>query len=328
MSNSQQRFTEFLHTRGASLCAAVALLVLTLVSYSRGEIDMPGNAAGLVFDSADGWLPDNLFSLILNVGLLCMLSEALVAVNKGFNIMRSMTSMWSMMFLVFECMWPGVSARFSGATLMPVIYIVAMVLLYSCFERPDRRRRVFLIFFMLAVSSLFNYCYMFMIPVFALGLLQMRVLSLRSAIAAMLGVVTPLWILLGSGLVTIDDLHWPGFATPLSHIERTDVMLLVLSVGYVGLTGVGFLIGNAFKMLSYNAKNRAYNGFLALSLVAVIMLCAIDYANMTGYVTLLAVTASYQVAHYFTLRRSTRSYIPVMLIIVGAMIVGMLRATL
>lgn len=308
------QLTQILHSRVAALGAAALLAIIVAVSFFSGDIVPIMGNRGLAFPSTNLWIAFGGLSTCVNIVLLYGIAAGLSALNKAFNIMRSLTSLWAAMFLMFQCGTPMVSGQFSGSSVLAVIFLIVTAELFSCYGNPRRRRPVFLIFFILSGSSFFQYGYMFYIPVVALGMVQMRIMNARTAVAALLGVITPPWILFGTGILTFDDVSWPHFVSSLSAIDRPEVLSQLVATGATALLGIGFFVGNVFKLLSYNARNRAFNGFFAVMMLATIVLLAIDYNNLALYATLLSLLSAYQVAHFFSSRRHPKSYISILVV--------------
>lgn len=304
--------TSFLHSRGATLTAAVILTVLTAIAVTDGDvIPIEGNR-GLLYPSTNTWLSQGWASAIASLCVTMVVAAAASALNKRYNIMRSLTSLWATMYIVMVCGFPSICGQFSGATLLPAIFVIASALLYRTYDNPGRRRSLFLIFFILSGASLFQYGYMFYIPVFAIGMIQMKVMNLKSLLAAAMGVITPPWVLFGSGLADIDSVQWPEFVNSLTVIESRDKILLLAGLGFTALLGVGFFMGNVMKLLSYNARNRAFNGFPAIGLIFTIIFIVVDYHNLALYSSLLCLLTAYQAAHFFSSRRQPQSYIVIL----------------
>lgn len=311
----QSDITAFSHTRKASLLMALIAVAATLVAYMRGDVTPIIGNRGLAFLSANEWLDPGATSLWINLALNIGIVILSTTLNKTFNIMRSLTALWGSLFIVMQCALPMFIGQFYGGTLLCLIMIGIIALMFSVYGYTDRRRRIFMIFFLLSAASFIQYAFMFYIPVLLIGLVQMRALNPRSFVAAFIGIVTPPWILIGSGIISISDLRWPEFISTLTVLDRPEMIHTFSTIGVTVLTGIVFLCGNFMKLLSYNARFRAYNGFLTLLMSATILLIFIDYSNLSIYVPLLNFTAAYQIAHFFSNRRSRGSYIPIALIV-------------
>lgn len=312
---TQRELTAALHSRNCTALFISIVVIGTFVAYNAGAVIPIVGSRGLAFPSANEWLGVGQLSLWLNLALNGAIAVLAVAINKTYNIMRSLTGLWGSLFILFQGSLPMVAGQFYGGTLMCAVMLLIMSMMFSCYGDTTRRRRVFMIFLLLSAGSFIQYAYMFYIPVMFAGLVQMRIFDMKSVTAALLGLFTPPWILFGCGILSPDDVRWPEFVGTLSMLEVSDIVKIFVPVGLTALLGIVFFCGNVMKLLSYNAKNRANNGFLALLMIATVILILVDYSNLSIYVPLLSLTSAYQAAHFFSLRRHKRSYIPLLIIV-------------
>ena len=228
-------------------------------------------------------------------------------------MLRSLTSLVATMFLVLQAAVPSALGQFYGGTILALLVMVCCGLLFSAFGERLGQRHVFLGFFLFAGAAFTQVGYLFFLPAILLGVMQMRIFSLKSFLAALLGTITPPWILFGLGLVTPDHLQWPGMAFELWHLfESNDMVPTFVTIGATLLTGIGFTVANLMKILSYNSRVRAYNGFLTMMLIYTSVLVVLNFGNFMFYVPLLNCLVAYQIGHFFTYRRSNRSYVAIL----------------
>lgn len=301
---------EFFHSRGAMVLAMLMLTVATCVAYSSGVVEaLPGNR-GLLLPSANQWFDAGEGSLIANLLVLAGLTMAISLLDKGYNLMRSLTSLWGTGFVLLLLPVPLLAGQFYGGTLLCGAMILIMALMFSTYAQSHPQRRIFLMFFILSVCMLFQYAFMFYMLISLAGLAQMRVMNLKSLTAAAIGIITPPWILIGSGIVSADAIHWPQFVNTLSELDKPEMIQMFCAVGVTIVGGIVFLSLNLLKILSYNAKMRACNGFISLVMCCTILLIFIDWINFWIYVPLLCMSVAFQISMYFTNNRRRLSYIP------------------
>ena len=80
---------------------------------------------------------------------------------------------------------------------------------------------------------------------------------------------------------------------------------------------VGFICGTTalLRILGYNARARAYNGFLALLGVYTGVLAIINFTALDTYVPLLNAGVAMQVGHFFRASATRRGYIVILALI-------------
>lgn len=305
--------TAFLHGKSATIVAAVFAFVSCVVAWQRSAVIPIEGDLGVGFPSANMWIASARTSAIVNMALTAVVALAMLYINRVFNVLRSLTSLVATMFLVLQAAVPSALGQFYGGTILALLVMVCCGLLFSAFGERLGQRHVFLGFFLFAGAAFTQVGYLFFLPAILLGVMQMRIFSLKSFLAALLGTITPPWILFGLGLVTPDHLQWPGMAFELWHLfESNDMVPTFVTIGATLLTGIGFTVANQMKILSYNSRVRAYNGFLTMMLIYTSVLVVLNFGNFMFYVPLLNCLVAYQIGHFFTYRRSNRSYVAIL----------------
>lgn len=307
--------SQYLHSRGfAALLMAIAVTG-ALAAYSGGDIiPLPGDK-GLALPSPNHWVSSRLWSLGISLSLSLTVAMMTVYINRAYNVLRSMTMLFVGIFFIMQAATPSLINQLYGGIIACTVLITCTLTLFSIYGRPDSTRRVFLIFFLAALTALCQYTLLFYLPLLLIGCLQMRVLNLRSFLAAVTGCVTPLWIFIGFGIITPADFRWPDFVSYFAMMTSREIAPIAATVAVTMLIGVLFSLLNLMKILSYNSRTRAYNGFISLLLFATVLLIIFDFVDMVVYVPLLNCCAAFQVGHFFTLRRGRRSYIGIFVII-------------
>lgn len=292
----------------------VVACVLAWVAYAKGGVVPLGGPLGIGLTPAREWLGSPLSSLVASVACTVSMGVLIIYVNRAFNVFRSLTSLVAGLFFIMQTSLPSVMDRFYGGDLMGVMMMICVVLLFSSWSDGACQRRIFLIFFLIALAGFTDLSYLLYLPVFLVGCVQMRVFDLRTFLAAGMGVITPPWILFGFGLVDPGVLHWPELVVAWSMFSDPDVVTALVVTGFTLVIGVGFTVANLLKILSYNSRVRAFNGFLTLLLFATGLFSILNFNNFAFYIPLLNCLTAYQIAHFFTYRRDRRSYIPILII--------------
>ncbi len=311
---SERDLTVFLHTRGCAVVMSAIACLLAWIAYDEGNIVLLGDPLGIGLPPAREWISSPIMSFIASVGSAAVMGLLMLYVNRAFNVFRSLTSLVAGVFFIMQTSLPSVMTRFYGGDLMGLLMLFCVVLLFSSWSDPNSQKRIFLIFFLIALAAFSDLAYLLYLPIFLLGCVQMRVLDLRTFIAAGLGFITPPWILFGFGIVEPSMLHWPDWVVAWAMFSDSGVIAALVVTGFTLLIGIGFTVANLMKILSYNSRVRAFNGFLTLLLCATGLFSIINFNNFAFYIPLLNCLTAYQIAHFFTYRRHRRSYIPILLL--------------
>lgn len=307
--------TRLLHSRAFGVGVGLLAVVCGFLYYFGGYQTQLVGDKGLVLESANGWVSQPLSNFFIGICCSGITVGLMLLLNKIYNVLRSMTSLYIAFFAVMQLATPGLFTQFYTGTVLAIVAPMCMLWLFSCFRDPGATRHIFLIFLLLSFFTATQYCYAFYLPVFLAGLAQMQVFNGRSLTAALLGMLTPWWIMFGFGIITPDEVRLPDFVSIFSVIDHEDTYLLLITIGLtVGMMLACYVL-NLLKTIAYNAKARAINGsFMLMALVTVVALC-IDYRNIISYVPLLNFLASMEAAHYFSTHRAEKSFVAILLLL-------------
>ena len=296
---TQQDITRLAHSRTAGDCIAILSLSLAGVA---GWL-RPATA------ETSAWLP-GVWGFCIALFLTAVIAASLRLLNKAFNPLRSDTALTSALVLTLFSALPPVATSFYPGLLLAAVMMGVSLLLFTTFGRPRAgRRRVFLMFTVLSGLGFLSPCFLYYIPLLLVGCIQMRTFSLKTLLAAILGVLTPPWILIGSGWLSIDALHFPKFEIPALEVGNPFSITLLAVAALSILTALMFLGANLIKVLAYNSQSRAMNGFYSIPLLGSVLLTILDFNNLIIYVPIIMAMTAYQASHFFAQHRFPLSWI-------------------
>jgi hypothetical protein len=143
----------------------------------------------------------------------------------------------------------------------------------------------------------------------------MRCTNPRTIVAALLGIITPWWIAWGVGAIHIGSVREWQFVSIFSALDSMNLVQVLVYAATSFFVCIGFCLVNLIRIYSYNARTRAYNGFIVLLAVITQILILVDYNRFVIYLPMLNVCAAIQVGHFFVINRRKRSYIGVLCVI-------------
>ena len=217
-----------------------------------------------------------------------------------------------MMFVtVFLCATlsnPVVSTSLGTPTLLALALVVCTYVMFGTFQQRDSQSVAFLITMILTVCAMQSFVFALYIPVFIVGFFQMRIFTLRTLLAVLVGIVVPVWTataLDGStGAGAPADLLG-GIATLRGGVDAG----LLLQPMFMVAVGTIFGLSNALTLISYRQQLRAYNGFVNVMAVATVLFMVADVSHAEAYAVVANMLAAVQVAHFFTIRKMPKLYI-------------------
>lgn len=281
-----------------------------------GHVHTPApGSPGLWLTGPDRWISDPVISWIISVAASCAIGFLMALVNKVFNLLRTVSVAFVGYFMVMQAATPMALTGFDGGELLALTALVCMSLLYSVYQEPQMTQRIFLLFFLIAGGSVVEYGFALYIPVFLLGCYQMRVLVPRTVIAAIVGLLVPVWILWGFGVIDPACIMIPPMPDPVLIFNRSEAIPQAISVGLTLVAGLYFGSANVIKVIALNARSRAFNGLLSAIGAFTGLLCILDFTNVAFYVTLLNACTAMQAGLYMKLYATRRAYAPVLAVL-------------
>ena len=134
----------------------------------------------------------------------------LVALNKTFNFIRSVTWVYASVFMMLNASNPITSGMLYSGTIISLAVAIIAFAMFASFEQRRSQRNVFTAFAVIATLSMLQYAFLYLLPVVALGFMLMKVMNLRSTLAMLIGIITPFCIVLVLQLASFSDFPVPS----------------------------------------------------------------------------------------------------------------------
>lgn len=304
--------TRELHSRGFSTAAAIAVAVMVVVYFLAGKVEPLTGDYGFAIPSPNCWFADYpalslAASLVMNGSVVL----AGVLMNKVHNIMRSMTGLYITFYAAMMLGVPDLSAQFYSGPLLASVVAWGLFMLFGCYRNPASSGSVYIVFAALSLLTAARAGFAMFVPAFLIVCAQMRILNLRTFIAAVLGLITPWWIIfLTPGLLQPNPSFYIGLdpiAVPATASEALYLAAVLITV----LVMVLAMVLNVFKTIAYNARSRAINGAVTIMALFAVIGFVVDNGAGEVYVPVLCFCSAIQTAHYFSSRRADKSWIAI-----------------
>lgn len=296
------------------LCAAL----LVLVAFVARALGVPSPAVeghGIFFSFKGLLMADGTLSFAVNVLCLLMTGGILLAVNKVFTFVRSLTHLSASAFYLLALANPSGLVAFNVGTLLCLLTVLTLPLLFAAYQDRHSQRNIFLVFALVATGCMFHYGFLALIPAYLLGFLYMGVFNLKGVLAMLFGLVTPFWIVLGLGIVSPMDAVAPQWL----FLERPTITPLITLAASTAILGIVLASMNLHTILNYRMQPRVYNAFFIIMLVLTVVAIILDYRDFAVYLPLLSLLAAVQVAQVHTLHSFPYRYIFLLLFVAGCM---------
>lgn len=296
--STSEHINEYFNGRSFMLLSALALVAVTAVALSLGVEPSHIQGKGIFF-SLQGTLIDA-GPISAGINLLCLLATGAIvlALNKVYTFVRSMTHLFVSAFFLLQLANPAGLVAFNAGTLLCLVTAVTLMPLFASFQDSHAQRSIFLIFALIAAGTMFHYGFLVLIPAYLLGFANMRALGLKGVLAMLFGLVTPFWIVLGLGIASPFDVALPQW----SLTEKPQMSLQVAVAAATAVLGIVLAVMNLFTIMNYRMQTRVYNIFLIILLAMAVLAACLDYRDLAVFLPLLNLMVAIQVAQGHTLR--------------------------
>ena len=315
--STREHTNEYFNGQPFMFLCALALIVATAVAVSMGVQAPSADSTGLLFSLKGRLIEHGPLSATINVACLLATGGIMLALNKVFSYVRAVTHLFVSSFFLLQIANPDGLVSFNAGTLLCLLTTIAMLPLFASYQDHHAQRSIFLIFAILAAGSMFHYGFLFLIPAFILGFLNMGVFNLKGVLAMLFGLVTPFWIVLGLGIAAPDSFTVPSIdgIWNLTGQPWTNLMLVLAVI--TAVLGIVLAVRNLLTIMNYRMQTRVYNAFFIFTLVMAVIALCIDYCDVQVYLPLLNLMTAVQIAHAHTLRTAPFRYVFLLLLVVG-----------
>ena len=264
---------------------------------------------GLFGGGLDHLLPSGIMSWAVNMVVVFVAAVMLNWLNKTYVFIREHTMMFVTVFLCATLSNPVVSTSLGTPTLLALALVVCTYVMFGTFQQRDSQSVAFLITMILTVCAMQSFVFALYIPVFIVGFFQMRIFTLRTLLAVLVGIVVPVWTATAFGWIDPAQVRLPDLLGGIATLRGGVDAGLLLQPMFMVAVGRIFGLSNALTLISYRQQLRAYNGFVNVMAVATVLFMVADVSHAEAYAVVANMLAAVQVAHFFTIRKMPKLYI-------------------
>lgn len=256
------------------------------------------------------WMLPNIqnVALWIGLGIVGIMTYLVIAWNTQYQLLRVRSRMNSLSFLFLFAVFPELHAV--GWHLFPAACLLgAYFLLFRAYGTYAPQGYLFHAFFLLSLGSVAFPPLLFLLPFFLFSAgRHLRALTGKSMLAALFGIVLPYWVLVPLFLFAREvlqpylslwqpDCLWEAIQlakVPLDHWVGGALFLLISVIAVVH-----------FLRTAYNDKirTRQYHYFLLLQAVPLVVLLVFLPQYFATTLSLLIVTLTPFIGHYFALAK-------------------------
>lgn len=293
--------------RDGLFLALILSLGMFALAYFVADIQPLAGDTGICFPSPNAWGLNAFGGWIANMGSIIIAWIVLSLVNKEFTIVQGSDSVLTGMFAIMTSSNLWLSGSLSSSGLIALANLICLTVLFGCYRKQNATQEMFLISSILAIGSMIQYAFIFMMPVYLIGAIMMKCFSFKSFIAYLMGILAPYWIALGFGIVDFNDFTMPTITNLFDgYSSKFRLVVGLINIGTTVLIGLVLSFINWVKLYAGNTQRRLYNmvvNMLGLFCAACII---IDFNNMVAYLATMYMIAAFQLGNFFALRNVYR----------------------
>lgn len=310
MNLRETAITQLIKSRPFALVLIMAAIAATIVAAMWHTGAKPLSGAGIINPAPLEGAAGKAVCMGLNVVILVTMA----LLNGQYNLLRTTSWLFLAVWMVAEGSSPGMMTGAATGLSGCLAMLLCVWISFSIYQQPGQTKRVFLLFFIITSLGCFNWAYLLYLPVFFIGMLQMQAMSIRGILAAMTGVVTPVWLLWAFSIVDFHTITMPELNLVTIHRLYANPVMGA-TVGFTILAGLLLTGANMVKVYGYNAVTRSHNGLLLLVWVMTAVLSVVDFNNLWATLPLLNCTTAFQTGMFFRIYARRRAYLPVTIMI-------------
>lgn len=317
MTRPPSILTQMLAAGPPGLMLAALALVLMALAATGGDTYLilsaspaTQNTQGVCFPSPETWHLSAAAGYLLSIGGIALATLMLIATVRRFALIPGTSLLYAVFTLAGIACLPWLDTKPCSSLIVLLVTIPCVWLLFSLYGSKNPSPGLAVLFSLLGWGSTIQSAFLLLMPIFLLGALFVGILRLRTLLAAMLGVLTPYWILLGTGAVSPADLHMPSLSNIFVHPDPLSLLLIMLSQG---LTAIAFLVPLCYNITSYTPSGQRQRGFISfinLLGIACLWFMIFDTADMLAYTYTLMACAGLQMSLYAITPRRRMPYLP------------------
>ena len=292
------------------ICFFVAVAFTVIASiYSTPEISTFGGFVKLPLESE--WY-SSVPAIITNGVMTILLVIVVSAIANKFSLTTLLSLFPTLFLLMLQCCNPAILLNLNIGILGAISLMVST---YYLFENYGKRRGESVAFdvtlLMCATSLLWDKA-LFFIPLLWIGLAQLNILNIKSAVASIFAIVTAAFILWASSYL---GLYSFAFAETWSSLKSVMVLDDYNHVSNNVLYDMAYIAPILIVVLVYNLANiyadshekisiKRYALFLNTALIVTVLLMALNPLSITAYMPVLSSVSALLAAHYFNTIKS------------------------
>lgn len=294
---------------GMTLAVLLAAAMFVTAFFLNTPLALTGQS-GLCLPSPNEWGLPFIGGWILNTAVILAITVALYFSNKKYTFVQGPDTVLTGAFLVMTASNAWMSGFLTTSGMMALANLISLDILFGSYGKRNATQELFAIATILALGSMIQYAFLFMIPVYIAGAIMLKCFSLKALGAFLLGLIAPFWVGVGLGLIPPEAFRMPAITSFFdTTASKSDLFFGLLSVGVTAVLGLILALNNSVRLYAGNTRRRLFNMVInLLGFVAVVCLI-VDFNNMLVYMATIYMITAVQLANLFALWDVNRGWL-------------------
>lgn len=289
---------------GRMITGIPGLIFSMLLAFAMGVVAYLGSpfpeasGCGFLYRDPEGWGIPSGISFFLEWIVLVISTIAIVLLKGRFNIIPTLTKLPASIFILMAGADPRLSTHLCSASLFALANIIALWLLFSRYGKQRTEEPLFFIALIFSAGSMYDYAFLPMIPVYVISAGLLKLLTIRSLSAMILGVSTPWWIIFGLNFPTFPTILLPDWGGVFSLLSPQAGLASLIMVGFCTVAGTVFALSNSISMMSAGTATRHMMNAVGISAFTVLILTLLSITGFTPYIAALYLFFAFEAGYF------------------------------
>jgi hypothetical protein len=231
----------------------------------------------------------------------------LIELNTAYSLIRQRTTLHLSTFLLLSAAGCALGLEAWQWAMAP-LFLLSVHQLFATYESPRPEPGAFNAFFCLGLGSFVFAPLAWLLPVWLIGLYQMRALSLRSFLAGLIGFLAPWWCYYGVAYSFFPEAFTPARLQALVAFAPVDYAVVPMSHWVMwGVLAVASVVSDVhYAVVSYmdKVRTRLHLSFLVFLQIVIYVLALVQPVREGVLWSLQLTLSAVMVSHLFTLTRT------------------------
>lgn len=294
---------------GTTLWIIAAAAMWAVAFFTDSSAPLTGDT-GICLPSPNQWNIPREWGIGLNFTLFISSAVILWLLNKEYTLVKGTETALTGIYLLAASSNRWISGPLSSSVIIAMANLLCMYILFGCYRKRNATQELFAIATVLALGSMIQYAFVFLLPVYIIGAIMMKCLDIKGILAFIMGLCAPYWVGLGLGLLSPGNFHLPTITNLFNGYAPSGILFAGLcSVAVTVLCGLLLGLNNMVKLYAGNTRRRLNNNFACLLGLISAICVIVDFNNMLAYLATVYLITALQFGNLFSLWRISHAWV-------------------